>query len=103
MFVVYTDDYCKVTPDVETYAGKTSVSVNGIPCGRWDSSYYYNNDSYFIDGSASAAENYCRKPSDEDFDEVWCYTWGDTRWETCDVIYCNDSMYCQCSTVHIII
>jgi hypothetical protein len=43
----------------------------------------------FPDGSAAAAENYCRNPDSEP-GGPWCYTTdAGVRWEYCDVPLCD--------------
>jgi len=46
-------------------------------------------DSWFADGSVSAANNYCRNPDDDPIG-LWCYTTNPSvRWEYCDIPICG--------------
>lgn len=69
----YTDEFCQSNSSSGTYQGKVSVTNNNNTCQRWDQQApHKHNDtanSDFIDGSATAAENYCRgiKGKDDDF------------------------------------
>ncbi len=48
----------------------------------------------FPDGSASAAENYCRNPDGDN--THWCYTTNPSvRWGYCDVPWCDGNMPCN--------
>ena len=77
------------------YLGTTSVTVNGRVCQRWDSDTphvpvsTYTNEDLFLEGSLSAAENYCRNPGNDE-PRPWCYTMDpEVRWELCDIPLCT--------------
>ena len=80
-----------------------SVTVNGRQCQFWSSMYQYNHtledDSRFpIDGSATAAKNFCRDPTNKGF--PWCYTNDpDVVWEYCSFRPCMNCLY----TIHLIL
>jgi len=84
---------CKVDARGAEYQGTASVTQNGIECQRWDSNephvpYHTYTDELFVDGSMSAAENYCRTVEDSDTGP-WCYTMDpEVRWEYCDIPLC---------------
>jgi len=84
---------CKVDERGGEYQGITSVTENGRECQRWDSNephapWHTYNDDLFVDGSMSAAENYCRSIEDSD-ERPWCYTMDpEVRWEYCDIPLC---------------
>ena len=79
------------------YMGTVSETVNGKKCQKWSSntphtiSAKFSRDELFPDGSAAAAENYCRNP-DMDPYGPWCFTMDPTdRWGRCVVPLCSKS------------
>ncbi|KAK7443834.1 hypothetical protein BaRGS_00040443 [Batillaria attramentaria] len=83
------------------YKGRTSVTINGRVCQRWDqldpggAEYFPYSAESFPDSSLSDAENFCRNPSGDA--TVWCYVQvtgksGTTslKREYCDVPTCGN-------------
>ena len=76
------------------YSGTETVTVTGRDCQAWSSQsphqHDYNTDSMFpLDGSATAAMNYCRDPNGE-LGRTWCYTVDvSVRWEYCNPPTCE--------------
>ena len=81
------------------YTGNLSVTENGRMCQRWDAqephphifypAAYYDDENYYfyVDGSAEAAENYCRTIG---YDFAWCYTTDpEVKHEYCHRRLCN--------------
>ena len=77
----------------EIYNGALSVTANGHTCQAWSEQWphlhFYAEDSKFpVDGSVSAASNYCRDPDGEG--RTWCYTMNpEIRWEYCNFPPCT--------------
>ena len=79
--------------------GHTTVTASGKTCQAWSAqsphSHGFDEDNMFPDGSAEAAQNYCRNPA-EGFVGVWCYTTDPgVRYELCDVPVCGESTSCS--------
>ncbi|CAB9514790.1 Apolipoprotein(a) (Fragment) [Seminavis robusta] len=75
------------------YRGTINTTMTGKPCQRWDSQlphhHPYSPDMYPLAGLES---NYCRNPDSES--AAWCYTTDNkTRWEFCDVPFCEVVYY----------
>ncbi|CAH1786986.1 unnamed protein product, partial [Owenia fusiformis] len=84
---------CKTSEMGHEYRGKKSWTLSGKQCQRWDSQtpqkHRRYDDNMFPDGSVADAGNFCRNP-DFDLTGPWCYTTDpDTRWEYCDVNWCE--------------
>ena len=90
-------EVCRENTPGRTYIGKVSTTVTGRQCQHWSSNTPHEinaafTDNGFPDGSAEAAENYCRNPDAQYEEGVWCYTTdSQTRWESCDVPKCGES------------
>ena len=85
---------CKFDEAGYDYQGKITVTVEGIECQAWASdephSHSYDEDSYFVDGSVAAAENFCRNPDNSESGGPWCYTVeSGTRWDHCNIPICT--------------
>jgi len=85
---------CSSTPDGRGYVGHISVTVSGKQCQAWTSqsphTHGYTDDDMFPDVSVNDASNYCRNPTDDWDDGVWCYTTDPaTEWEACIVPDCE--------------
>ena len=84
---------CNPSSDGLQYMGTKAVTENGRTCQAWTSqsphAHTFDQDYMFPDGTAAAAENYCRNPISYE-DRLWCYTTDPAvRWEECDVISCG--------------
>jgi len=89
---------CKINRAGYDYKGQIAVTENGKECQRWDATSPHNpadrykKDGLFVDGSVSAAENYCRNPGKDETAGPWCYTTDPgTRWEWCDIPICTST------------
>jgi hypothetical protein len=75
----------------KVYQGYASVTMDNIPCQRWDTSYphvhKYTHSDYYPDESVEDAGNFCRSPSGAKI--PWCYTTGSKRWQYCDIEQCK--------------
>jgi len=85
---------CKFDEAGYDYQGRIAVTVEGIECQAWASdephSHSYDEDSYFVDSSVAAAENFCRNPDNSESGGPWCYTTeSGTRWDHCDIPICT--------------
>ena len=72
------------------YAGHKTTTAKGTTCKSWSSvtAAMKYSDNQFIDGSKSAASNYCRDPGGDGY--IWCYTNAIMgNWEFCDVSVCD--------------
>ena len=94
---------CRETPSGRTYIGHVNETVTGRPCQRWSSDAPHGEtssytDNKFADGSRQSAENYCRNPDSDWWDEaVWCYTTDPSvLWEPCDVPECGEAASFMC-------
>jgi len=94
-------EVCRESTAGRTYTGHVNTTVSGRQCQRWSSNTPHHINSAFIDngfpdGSAEAAENYCRNPDKDYLEGVWCYTTDvDVNWEACDVPECGESVLFQ--------
>lgn len=91
----YVDDYCQQQASTPYYSGKVSVTNNGRQCQRWDRqsphTHTYAINSFYVDGSVGAANNYCRDHIGNAFNALWCYTTNSgVRFESCDIRQCVD-------------
>ncbi|CAH1786992.1 unnamed protein product, partial [Owenia fusiformis] len=83
---------CKKSPQGAEFQGRTSETVTGKKCQRWDSQtphkHTRRNPADFPDNTLAEASNYCRNP---DGDKApWCYTMDEQqRWEYCAIPYCE--------------
>jgi len=75
------------------YAGTKNLTVDGIPCVRWDNYLPYNDTKKFsLDGFIQ--NNYCRIPIDDTQSSTpWCYirttkTGSDNYWGSCNIPNC---------------
>ncbi|KAL5019133.1 hypothetical protein ScPMuIL_004855 [Solemya velum] len=73
------------------YMGHRTCTLSGYTCQRWDvfqpHSHNYNVSDRFPDAYISAANNYCRDPSNTGM--PWCYTTDPgVRWQFCDIPVC---------------
>lgn len=84
---------CRDTQKGEAYIGKTSQTVDGHQCVRWDSVDEFDPDYYivhFLTGSKSAHANYCRNPDNKI--APWCYTeLVGGGWDYCNIPFCKRS------------
>ncbi|XP_052685066.1 uncharacterized protein LOC128164975 [Crassostrea angulata] len=84
---------CRDTPKGEAYIGKTSQTVDGRQCVRWDSVDEFDPDYYivhFLTGSKSAHANYCRNPDNKI--APWCFTeLVGGGWDYCNIPFCKKS------------
>lgn len=84
---------CRDTPKGEAYIGKTSQTVDGRQCVRWDSLDESDPDYYivhFLTGSKSAHANYCRNPDNKI--APWCFTeLVGGGWDYCNIPFCKKS------------
>ena len=82
---------CKTTTLGKEYDGTLSRTNSGKTCQAWTAKTPHNHNRdmmAFPDGSAAAAENYCRNPDDEP-NGPWCYTTDpNTRWQYCNISMC---------------
>ncbi|KAL5019136.1 hypothetical protein ScPMuIL_004858 [Solemya velum] len=73
------------------YMGHRTCTLSGYTCQRWDvfqpHNHKYNASNRFPDAYISAANNYCRDPSNTGM--PWCYTTDPgVRWQFCDIPVC---------------
>ncbi|KAF6034267.1 PKHD1L1 [Bugula neritina] len=89
----YNYEECFATDRGREYRGTIAVTMDNIPCQRWDTDFAphdittYGHGS-FPDDTRTDAANYCRNP-DNQAGGPWCYTTDpDIRWQTCKVPRC---------------
>lgn len=86
---------CRGTLSGEDYIGKTSETIKGSHCLRWDSLNSSNTEYAAIrslTGSVSDHENYCRNPDSKL--SPWCFVNSRSAlWEYCDIPFCKQSKY----------
>eukprot|EP00105_Crassostrea_gigas_P034030 XP_019918178.1 PREDICTED: plasminogen-like [Crassostrea gigas] len=84
---------CRDTPMGEAYIGKTSYTVDGRQCVRWDRVNESDPDYFnvqFLTGSKRAHENYCRNPDNNI--APWCFTeLVGGSWDYCNIPFCKKS------------
>uniref|UniRef100_A0A8W8KR10 Plasminogen n=1 Tax=Magallana gigas TaxID=29159 RepID=A0A8W8KR10_MAGGI len=84
---------CRDTQKGEAYIGKTSQTVDGRQCVRWDSVDDSHPDYFnvkFLTGSKSTHENYCRNPDNKI--APWCFTeLVGGSWNYCNIPFCKRS------------
>ncbi|XP_071178212.1 uncharacterized protein [Mytilus edulis] len=77
---------CRMDQQGRNYTGKVSKTRFGQTCQAW-SSLAPNQHPFSV--KMADYENYCRNPDDKDYGP-WCYTHDpDTRWEYCNIPYCE--------------
>ena len=70
------------------------MTVSGRRCQEWSDQFphqhdYIEDSKFPLDGSATAAVNYCRDPHGET-GRTWCFTVDyDVRWEYCNPPTCT--------------
>ncbi|XP_064628850.1 apolipoprotein(a)-like isoform X2 [Lineus longissimus] len=87
------------------YSGTISVTRSGYKCQRWDalcprSHTSQFTDADFVDGSKTAASNYCRNPKSDLQIYPWCYI-ADPKspldFELCHIPFCTKGTECTFS------
>ncbi|CAH1786990.1 unnamed protein product, partial [Owenia fusiformis] len=84
---------CKLTKKGQEYMGTKAKTKTAIICQRWDAQtphkHTKNDPNNFPDKTIADASNYCRNPDGEPLGP-WCYTTNPgTRWQYCDVDFCE--------------
>ncbi|XP_062584101.1 plasminogen-like, partial [Saccostrea cucullata] len=82
---------CRKTREGMEYRGNKSTTISGKTCQRWDQqSPWTHGYTKALPGNATLHENFCRNPQSKDADGPWCFTTDPyTRWEYCDVPFCE--------------
>ncbi|XP_074640218.1 lymphocyte antigen 75-like [Tubulanus polymorphus] len=79
-------------PNFSKFNGTNSITSDGYICQRWDSqkphSHSQTDKDFPLDGSATAADNFCRPVGGES--KPWCYTTNpNIEKQTCDIPVCD--------------
>ncbi|CAC5366307.1 PLG [Mytilus coruscus] len=84
--VPFCDQNCRMDQQGKNYTGTVSKTRFGQTCQAWTSLAPYQ---HRFSVKMADHENYCQNPDNEEYGP-WCYTTDpDTRWEFCDIPYCE--------------
>ena len=87
---------CRSTTLGQEYTGTVAVTRTGKTCQAWllqtPHSHSYTDPVTFPDANLIDANNFCRNPNSSP-GGPWCFTTdSSTRWEYCDVQFCQPTL-----------